>query len=233
MRLSILLLTCLLALGGCATRQPPVPGLHDAPASAGDEQLGWRRILIQQRWDPQTTPDWNLEPLLAAELLGPSIDRHRPGLRYWRFHRRAANDSAGHQFSLLLYTDGNTARQLYQELLDHPWTAELLATDIQRIRHRGINQNSEPAVEDRSDPSWSPEMQRAWPAYITGVSELWLGLIREYRSQAPAPQSLAEARPRYARINRQLTELWQAEGQHALLHHLNALFGYQPLLIRY
>lgn len=28
-----------------------------------------------------------------------------------------------------------------------------------------------------------------------------------------------------------LTALWQNEGRHAFLHHLNALFGYEPILI--
>ena len=30
-----------------------------------------------------------------------------------------------------------------------------------------------------------------------------------------------------------VTQLWIDQGQHAILHHLNAVYAYQPLLIRY
>ncbi|WP_426416429.1 hypothetical protein [Aestuariirhabdus sp. LZHN29] len=238
MSLRILIIACTLLIGGCATTAPlpqTTPGVAaDAPQpSAKVAELGWRRILLQHQWDKEKTPDWSMDLLLAGELLGPGIDRYRDQLRYWRFHRRAGNDSTGHQLSLLLYTDQATASAIYQQVLDHPWTPELLATDLKRISHRGINHNSEPAIADRSDPNWSPEMMRAWPAYITGVSELWLALIRDYRSQQPLPSALAAARKRYAAIDKRLTDTWQEEGQHALLHHLSALFGYRPLLIRY
>ena len=30
-----------------------------------------------------------------------------------------------------------------------------------------------------------------------------------------------------------VTQLWIDQGQHAILHHMNAVYAYQPLLIRY
>lgn len=39
----------------------------------------------------------------------------------------------------------------------------------------------------------------------------------------PGEKILADAR---------IAEIWRLEGQHALLHHLNAIFGYKPLTIR-
>jgi len=30
-----------------------------------------------------------------------------------------------------------------------------------------------------------------------------------------------------------MTDIWQEQGQHAMLHHLNAVYAYQPLLMRY
>ena len=35
----------------------------------------------------------------------------------------------------------------------------------------------------------------------------------------------------YARLNDRLCGIWQQQGRHAFLHHLNALFGYVPLLV--
>ena len=34
----------------------------------------------------------------------------------------------------------------------------------------------------------------------------------------------------YQEVNTTLSELWRKEGRHAFLHHLNALFGYEPLI---
>ncbi len=40
-----------------------------------------------------------------------------------------------------------------------------------------------PNLEDTSDRSWSLPVQKSWPFYIMGVSEMWLNLIREVAGQ--------------------------------------------------
>ena len=71
-------------------------------------------------------------------------------------------------------------------------------------------------------------MQRAWPHFIMGVSRLWLELIRELERAGDWP-SAPEAR--YAAISEALDTQWRNEGGHALLHHLNAVFGYKEVQI--
>ncbi|MCL6416469.1 hypothetical protein MIB92_12470 [Aestuariirhabdus sp. Z084] len=234
----LLIALCSLWIGGCAlsaTSPPSQTGVAAAAAELPDQAnaMGWRYIMLQHRWDPEHDPEWSMDLLLAAELLGPSLDRHREQVRFWRFHRRAGRGSAGHQLTLLLYTDASTANQIYLEVVNHPWSNQLLAEDLVRMHHRGISNNSRPDIADSSDPNWSPELASAWPHYIMGISEFWLSLIRDYRSQQALPANLDQARQRYQEINEQLTDTWQSEGHHALLHHLSASFAYQPLLIRY
>jgi uncharacterized Tic20 family protein len=36
----------------------------------------------------------------------------------------------------------------------------------------------------------------------------------------------------YKQTNDRVSTLWREQAQHAYLHHLSALFGYQPVLIR-
>ena len=43
--------------------------------------------------------------------------------------------------------------------------------------------------------------------------------------------SLEEDRGLYREVNEAITRSWQKEGRHALLHHLNAIFGYEPIKI--
>ena len=72
-------------------------------------------------------------------------------------------------------------------------------------------------------------MQRAWPHFIMGVSQLWLELIREIeQAGADWPEEL-EAR--YAAIGEELDALWRHQGGHALLHHLSAVFGYREVQV--
>ncbi len=65
---------------------------------------------------------------------------------------------------------------------------------------------------------------------------MWLESIREiageYLGKSEPSSDLLELLMGYERIEERLKELWKAEGGHALLHHLNALFGYVPVRIR-
>lgn len=52
--------------------------------------------------------------------------------------------------------------------------------------------------------------------------------------QAAATGGSAEETPRdmlarYRRVDEAVIETWAREGHHALLHHLNGLFGYAPI----
>ena len=86
-------------------------------------------------------------------------------------------------------------------------------------------------------------MQRAWPYFAMGVSQLWLSLIDQHiASMAPnrgyvfAEESFTEDDVEalielYQHIDEKLVATWESEGGHALLHHLNALFGYGEVAI--
>ena len=77
-------------------------------------------------------------------------------------------------------------------------------------------------------------MQRAWPWFATGVSANWLALIREVAAgrEPPPARDLQALVAHYAAVHDEVTALWREAGQHAWLHHLNALFGYQPLVFQ-
>jgi len=90
-----------------------------------------------------------------------------------------------------------------------------------------------PGIADASDPSWPAALQRSWPYYIMGASQMWLQLITETVADMPTPSaalSLDQNEQLYKEVNATLTSLWEINGQHAFLHHLNALFGYNPII---
>lgn len=202
-----------------------------ATVPAGD---GWWRVRFQMA-RPDGETHWERDLLIAHRILAPVIRRHGDDIGLWRFHRRSADDDTGHQFSLLFFSSAPTAGAINRQVVDDPLVAQLLAdgmlvnviTDAGDIIQR-------PAVSDTSDAQWSPVMQRTWPYYIMGVSRMWLAMIEELSRAEGATDAVESERllDHYRAVNRRLTAIWQQEGQHALLHHLNAIFGYEPLMLR-
>ena len=89
-----------------------------------------------------------------------------------------------------------------------------------------------PEIEDTSDPNWSPQIQKSWPYFIMGVSQMWLSSIMEIAegaSQEYDPSSIQEILRFYRDVDMMIRTLWQEEGRHSLLHHLSAIFGYVPI----
>jgi hypothetical protein len=66
-----------------------------------------------------------------------------------------------------------------------------------------------------------------------GVSQMWLNLIAQVADddmKSDSPSSIKEIEAFYKQVEETMTDLWQNQGRHAFMHHLNALFGYKPLI---
>ena len=224
-----------LTLTGCTTTRevgpaPPPPGYAMPAADAHDS---WWVYRFRIAWGPEAAPDFAVDLLLAHAVVKPSLEIFAERISYWRFHRRAVRDDAGHQFSFLFYTDPLTARAIYASLEASPLLQEVRAQGlVTQVLKDDPNVPSRPGIADTSDASWSPALQRHWPAYITGVSLMWLGLVDDAVGALPAEQRGQPDRLAvYRAAEERVTALWFKEGQHALIHHLSAVFGYRELLI--
>ncbi len=216
----------LLLLPGCASQPGQVSRSGEATAvspSASDSQESWWYVRFRLHWPDGEEPPWYPDLLLADRVIRPVLEAERDAIGLWRFHRRAARDQAGRQFSFIYRATPDTAARINADIAADPW--------IGRLRQRGLLEAvafddparpKRPNVRDTSDPSWSPAMQAAWPHFIMGVSHLWLQLIREIERRESWPR---DPLARYAAIERTLDEHWRSEGGHALLHHLSAVFG--------
>jgi hypothetical protein len=92
-----------------------------------------------------------------------------------------------------------------------------------------------PNIEDTSDMHCSPPIRKSWPVFIMGVCQMWLSLIMDISEGMHKKQtvsSLKNMRLFYRQVNDTIKTLWRNEGSHAMLHHLNAVFGYEPVLVR-
>lgn len=235
----LLVFAVALTLGGCAARMDRTDNLISLEqlgrASEAEKETYWWYARFRIAWPEGQPVNSSVSLLLAHAVIGPVLEEHSESLPRWRFHRRAVRDTGGHQFSFIFYSDSETAERIFEtfntnSILDKAISAGLVDSVIMD----DPDNPSRPRPGDTSDGRWSVTLQEHWPAYIMGVSALWLGLIDDQISDASLSDDadievLLDA---YTRAGERINEIWYREGQHALLHHLNALFGYEPLLIR-
>ncbi len=199
------------------------------------EELGWWYARFRMPWPQDAEPQWHLDALLASLVLAPIIEENRSEIALWRFHRRAARDAAGHQFSLIFYAAPNAAARIFESINSNPLLSELQeAGEILTVACDSTEAIRKPNIEDTSDRQWSPVLQRSWPYFIMGVSELWLTLvtqIAEGQESHGLPATLRGKLELYRTVDQEVQTLWHHEGGHALLHHLNAIFQYEPLMV--
>ena len=202
------------------TNSKPIGGMYD--------------VRFRLNWPEDETPDWTLDTLLADLVCAPALADFSQYIQLWRFHRRAARDGAGRQFSFIFYTDEQSAQAINRYINTNPIVQELLVRGhLAQVRFEQSSQR--PNIEDTSDKGWAEVVQKSWPFFIMGVSETWLNLIEQVAIDLQLSISLdtASLLEGYRQVSQTVDEIWRLHGQHAFLHHLNAVFGYQPLLMRY
>jgi hypothetical protein len=229
---------CTVLLIGCASTQPVrTSNAVPRPLRPPSADSAWWYARFSIDWPESAAPAWHMDLLIAHRIVRPSLERHQQDISLWRFHRRAARDAAGHQFSFIFYAAPQAAQAIYAELSGHPVIQEARASGrITGLIFDDPASVSKPAVADTSDASWPAALRQAWPYYLMGASQMWLDLISAMAAGAAEAEmesvpDCVELENQYAEVNTSITALWQNEGRHAFLHHLNALFGYEPILI--
>jgi hypothetical protein len=187
------------------------------------------------KWPEDTEPSWHVDLFLALEIVSPVLDQYRKDIILWRFHRRAHRDQTGHQFSFIFYCHPSKAQQVYDAMKSDVDLAEMKTTGIIiKESYDDTGRIQRPRIEDTSDSTWPRSIRKSWPYFIMGVSQMWLDLIKQIaaeHSNGGGPLSIEETLAFYEEINESLTETWREQGSRVLLHHLYALFGYEPIAV--
>jgi hypothetical protein len=226
----LVLVLWLLGPAGCAVqgnRPAAVPGTTaELPAGEGWWYARFRVVTV-----PEQAPLWHIDTLIAGEIITPVFEHNFQDIHVWRVHRRAPDDAYGHVFSFIFYSSPQAAQRIYNEIHASPVLADLQAKGlVTDVMFDDLAVNKRPAIEDTSDRSWPPMVQKTWPAMIMGASRMWLDLVGGLAASHADEPDLVH---RYELVEQDMNRLWATQGQHAFLHHLDALFAYQPLLIRY
>jgi hypothetical protein len=225
----------MMVIAGCATSgpaKPPetiVPPPQEIAASSG-----WWFAKFRIYWPAEEQAKWHLDLLIAHKIVLPALAQHKDEILLWRFHRRAKRDKVGHRFSFIFYAPAQTAYQVFNILRSNELLSEMESAGmIIESLFDNTEKITKSLIEDASDPSWPPPIKKNWPYFIVGASQMWLNLISEAIADMPNPYrplSLEENEDQYKEANITISKLWQEKGQHAFLHHLSALFGYQEII---
>lgn len=234
----LLVLVLFYLLYGCASPSSFKQSLYkieDQKQGELDQDKSWHYLRIQWKWNQYGAPDWPLDLIAAHGIISPMLTEKLNSVKLWRFHRRAVHDQTGHQLSFIFYSTPELASGFWDEIRYHP-TIFLLKKNglLKKLRIELGYEKSNGVLEATSDSSWPIELKKAWPIYMYGASNTWLNLIDEYSDKlaAPSPGDFLEIKTHYENVDSSLQMLWKQYGQHAYFHHLNAIFEYEPILIR-
>lgn len=222
-------------MSGCATPGPAKSTATIAPPPAEvASSVGWWYARFRIHWPTEKPVEWHWDLLIADKIVAPVLAQYKDEIHLWRFHRRAVRDETGHQFSFLFYASAGTAYQIFTTIRTNELLAEMKnAGVIDEDHYDNPEKNTRLRIEDTSDARWPPVVQRNWPYFIMGSSQMWLNLISETIADMPnlySPLSVQENEQLYEKVNVAIGALWEQEGHRAFLHHLSALFGYRPII---
>ncbi len=194
---------------------------------------GWWYVRFSMNWPHDTKPVWHMDLFLAHQIISPLLKKYKEEILLWRFHRRAARDASGRQFSFIFYTTPINAVKIFSEIESDPLLTVFKPNIIEQVSFDNTDKIIRPDIKDTSDHNWPLSIQKTWPYYIMGVSEMWLNLINcmvvENKGKKEI-KSVEEINMFYKKISDRIDEIWIKEGRHAFIHHLNALFGYKPVI---
>ncbi len=223
---------------GCAAvYHSPRPAKDGLRWERGGQDEGWWYARFRWNWPLEEQPRWPLDYVAAHRIASPVLEKYEPEIGLWRFHRRAARDNSGHQFSLVFYSSRATASRVFESLDSDPLTTDLIKEGLlEKIVFDDLDANPvpRPGIEDTSDKNWPLSVQKSWPYYIMGASRMWVDLIDQIAmatGEGRAPFALDDLVEFYGQIEQEVLGIWQEKGNHAFLHHLNAIFGYKPLAV--
>ena len=193
----------------------------------------WWNAKFKMEWQEEYDElDFSNNLIIAHQIINPILVDNQDNIKLWRFHRRAAKDSTGHQFSFVFYATSENAYKIFKEINSNPLLAQLINEKIvEKIIFDDANQPKHPNIQDSSDKSWSMAIQKSWPYYIMGVSILWLDLLNQeaIQEELNISSSIKSQQEQYKKI----TQQWKSQGKHAFFHHISGIFGYESLEVRY
>ena len=126
----------------------------------------WWQCKFKHVWPAHVRPDLVVDLFPAHAVVSPILAEHIDDIPYWRFHRRAARDQAGHQFSLLFYSKPDVAAAVVAAIQENEILQRAVAAKlVEKVIMDNADNPNFSAIESTSDTHWSLVLQK--PLIIT------------------------------------------------------------------
>ena len=225
----LLPLLCLLLSGCSPSRSINLP--QPAPLLDGAR---WHQARFFLEWPEGREPNFSSDMLIAHSVVQPALEAHTMSIYLWRLHQRALRDQGGHQLTFFAFVPDAEFQQLESMIRSLPLLEELRAASvISRVEFSLADVPDPQELGGVSDPAWPSQLQSAWPLFANGASSAWLALVDQFAAQrCPGATALNSLQPCFQKVFADVDVMWRMHGQHAFLHHLNAIFSYRPLYLK-
>ncbi|GAG92741.1 unnamed protein product [marine sediment metagenome] len=197
----------------------------------------WYGFNFKINWPDNQDPKVWIDIFIIGTIVRDVISKKKSEIDLWRIHRRWPSDEHRHEVTFDCFADKETATSI-EKLIRESETFKilqannLLAGDLKKVTG---GSNIHDIADDDSTRDWSEELKESWPYYINGCSEMFLFLIESLKGRSKTDvdeKNISEIESFYTELNNRISEIWQRHGSHAFFHHINAIFGYEPLLAK-
>lgn len=173
---------------------------------------------------------------IIDKIVRDVINDKKSQIVLWTIHRRWKDDQYGHELTFACYTDEKTACWIEEFINENEFYKVLQTNNLivggTKVPKNEKGTNIRDIADDESTRDWTEELKESWPYYINGCCEMLLCLIKNIKGGKNEPYDIQSAEQFYTQVNNEIIKVWQYFGCRAFFHHINAIFGYQPLLIQ-
>lgn len=191
----------------------------------------WYSFSFNISWDRNQEPKTWIDIFIIDTIVREVISQKKSEIVFWRMHRRWFVDEHGHELTFDCFTNEEASNEIERLIKDSDafkvlQKNKLLVEVLERIPGGA-------EIHGLTDKeSWPECLKKSWTYYINGCCEMFLRLIENIKGGESVPTDIQNAEQFYIKVNNELIRIWQSFGCNAFFHHLNAIFGYQPLLIQ-
>lgn len=197
----------------------------------------WYEFNFSIGWPDNQEPKTWVDIFIIDRIVRDVISKKKSEIDLWRIHRRWVRDERGHELRLDCFS-GEETGSLMEELIRENGCFKILKDNnlLAKDLAKGTGgSNIHDIADDISTRNWPMELKKSWPYYIQGCSKLFLYLIEFLTGSIQADfddKDISKIESYYTKLNNRISEIWQRDGSHAFFHHINAIFGYVPVLAK-
>jgi len=195
----------------------------------------WYSLNFNISLDRNQKPKTWIDIFIIDTIVREVVLQKKAEIKFWRIHRRWADDEHGHELTLDCFTNEEAASEI-KSLINNSDYFKILQNRNLLQKFEMVPADTESKTAIINDTGWPEPLKESWLHYINGCCEMFLNLIgvlkKDIKTDINKTSDISEIEKSCIELERKLTEIWKSHGNNAFFHHINAIFGYQQLRIQ-